>query len=233
MEATSRRFEFDTGGISGRIRIDYDFLSIPDELRVYYPPRSQGGALIFDSGLINGAGTFNVNYGPGTSTSVEIVMNEGGQDPGTAWFLDNITITPNVPPGGNGILKMGSGLLSLQGDGTYTGPVTVQSGAPAAQNNSALGRNSSGTATDPTTQSYTQTQTTVGARRGSNSAPPFRKTPADSSRASRYGMNTSCSMGLGSRSWSAVQPGRTRSRSTTRPPRPWPSTRRPPICRRR
>ena len=122
-------FEFDTGGISGRIRIDYDFLSIPDELRVYYPPRSQGGALIFDSGLINGAGTFNVNYGPGTSTSVEIVMNEGGQDPGTAWFLDNITITPNVPPGGNGILKMGSGLLSLQGDGTYTGPVTVQSGA--------------------------------------------------------------------------------------------------------
>ena len=88
-------------------------------------------------------------------------MNEGGQDPGTAWFLDNITITPNVPPGGNGILKMGSGLLSLQGDGTYTGPVTVQSGALRAQNDSALGRNSSGTATDPTTQSYTQTQTTV------------------------------------------------------------------------
>ena len=118
----------DTGGISGR-SASLRFLLRPDQLRVYYPPRSQGGALIFDSGVINGAGTFTVNYGPGTSTSVEMVMNEGGQDPGTVWDLFDITITPNVPPGGNGILKMGSGLLSMQGDGTYTGPVTVQSGA--------------------------------------------------------------------------------------------------------
>ena len=193
-------FEFDTGGISGRIRIDYDFLSIPDELRVYYPPRSQGAVLIFDSGLINGAGTFNVNYGPGTSTSVEIVMNEGGQDPGMAWFLDNITITPNVPPGGNGILKMGSGLLSLQGDGTYKSSSDCAIRRPPGADDSALGRNSSGTATDPTTAILDADPTAARPARGWNSTPPFRKMPADSSRASRYGMNTSCSMGLGSRS---------------------------------
>ena len=154
-------FVIDTGGNSGRIVIDYDFYFVPDQLRVYYPPRAQGGALIFDSGVISGGGTFNVNYGPGTSTFVEIVMNEGGQDPGTVWDLFNVTIIPTVAPGGNGLLKMGSRLLSLQGDGTFTGDVAVQSGTLRVQHDSALGRNSSGTAADPTTQTYLPTKTTV------------------------------------------------------------------------
>ena len=37
-------FEFDTGGISGRIRIDYDFLSIPDELHSLLTRRGPGVA---------------------------------------------------------------------------------------------------------------------------------------------------------------------------------------------
>ena len=154
-------FVIDTGGVSGRIIIDYDFLFVPDQLRVYYPPRAQGGALIFDSGLISDFGTFNINYGPGNSTFIEIVMNEGGQSPGTVWFLDRVTIIPSVTPGGNGLLKMGSRLLSLQGDGTFTGDVSVQSGTLRVQHDSALGRNSSGTAADPTTQTFSTTKTTV------------------------------------------------------------------------
>ena len=52
---------------------------------------------------------------------------------------------------------MGSRLLSLQGDGTFTGDVSVQSGTLRVQHDSALGRNSSGTADDPTTQTYSPT----------------------------------------------------------------------------
>jgi len=159
--AEEQAFVIDTGATSGRILIDYDFYFVPDQLRVYYPPRAQGGALIFDSGVINGNGTFTINYGPGTSTFIEIVMNEGGQDPGTVWDLLSVTIIPTATPGGNGIRKMGSRLLSLQGDATFTGDVLVESGTLRVQNDSALGRNSSGTATTPSTQSYTTTKTTV------------------------------------------------------------------------
>jgi autotransporter-associated beta strand protein len=159
--AEEQAFVIDTGSTAGRILIDYDFYFVPDQLRVYYPPRAQGGALIFDSGVINGNGTFTINYGPGTSTFIEIVMNEGGQDPGTVWDLLSVTIIPAPSPGGNGIRKMGSHLLSLQGDATFTGDVLVQSGTLRAQHDSALGRNSSGTAATPSTQSYTTTKTTV------------------------------------------------------------------------
>ena len=159
--AEEQSFVIDTGGVSGQIIIDYDFLFVPDQLRVYQGPRAQGGQLIFDSGLISGFAVFNINYGPGTSTFIEIVMNEGGQDPGTVWFLNSVTIIPAPPPEGNGLLKMGSHLLSLQGDGTFTGDVSVQSGALRVQHDTALGRNSSGTEDDPTTQTYTPSQTTV------------------------------------------------------------------------
>src|SRR4051812_33794138 len=70
-----------TGQNSGVLVIDFDFYAIPDTLSVYYD-----GSLIFDSGLQSGSGRFTVNYGPGISTNVEIVLNEGGNsDPNTAW----------------------------------------------------------------------------------------------------------------------------------------------------
>ena len=44
------------------------------------------GAKIFDSTLISGSGTFNINYGPGTSTNLTIIMNEfTNPAPTTAW----------------------------------------------------------------------------------------------------------------------------------------------------
>ncbi|MBI4326068.1 MAG: hypothetical protein HY674_12490 [Chloroflexi bacterium] len=86
------RFPVDTGSNQGTVTINYDFLTIPDTLRVYYE-----GALIYDTGLVNGQGTLNVNYGPGTDTVVEIVMNEGSGLFGTAWFL-SIQVDPAADP---------------------------------------------------------------------------------------------------------------------------------------
>jgi len=71
----------DTGQTSGTISIDYDFYSVPDDLRVYYETN-----LIFDSGQVSDTGTFIVDFGPGQSTFLTIVMNEGGNnDSNTAW----------------------------------------------------------------------------------------------------------------------------------------------------
>ena len=44
-------------------------------MTIYYE-----GNLIFDSGLVSDLGTFTVDFGPGVSTNLVIVMNEGGND---------------------------------------------------------------------------------------------------------------------------------------------------------
>jgi subtilisin-like proprotein convertase family protein len=109
------------GTNSGTLLINYNFFTIDDDMRIYY-----GNTRIFDSGLINGAGTFSVDFGPGTSNTVTIAMNEPGTNPnGTngdawqyqvteitksatyAWFTEdtNKTTTPikfAVPPFGSG-----------------------------------------------------------------------------------------------------------------------------------
>jgi subtilisin-like proprotein convertase family protein len=69
------------GQNNGILIVDYQFFDIPDDLRVYYD-----GNRIFDSGLISGAGRFVVDFGPGASSSVTILMNEGGNsNTNTAW----------------------------------------------------------------------------------------------------------------------------------------------------
>src|SRR5262249_26095266 len=76
----------DTGQTSGNINISYNFFDIPDELRVYYQ-----GVLIADSGLISGSGTTNISFGPGVSTFVTLIMNQGGNaNSNTVW---NYTVT--------------------------------------------------------------------------------------------------------------------------------------------
>jgi subtilisin-like proprotein convertase family protein len=76
----------DTQETSGLISIGYDFYTLPDRMHVYYD-----GQLLFDSGLISGAGSTNLSYGPGSSTDFTIVMNEGGnENSNTAWFY-NVT----------------------------------------------------------------------------------------------------------------------------------------------
>jgi autotransporter-associated beta strand protein len=94
----------------------------------------------------------------------------GVDDPiaGNPLAASTLTITgsiadDNVLPSGNGptLVKMGSRLLRLQGDGTYTGDVEVRSGTLRVQHDTALGRKGSGTALTPTTQTYSDTRTIV------------------------------------------------------------------------
>jgi subtilisin family serine protease len=57
----------------GTVQIDYDFQMAADRMTIYYESN-----LIYDTGFISGVGRFFVNYGPGTSTAITIVMNQGG-----------------------------------------------------------------------------------------------------------------------------------------------------------
>ncbi len=81
------RFTVDTGANSGTVIIDYDFLSVPDNIRVYYD-----GNRIFEL-FTNGLGRIQVNYGPGSSTLVTVVMNEGSGIFGTVWLYSMTIVT--------------------------------------------------------------------------------------------------------------------------------------------
>ncbi|HKS38959.1 MAG TPA: LamG-like jellyroll fold domain-containing protein, partial [Verrucomicrobiae bacterium] len=64
---------YNVGTNKGTLKIDYDFGGAEaDILRVYYD-----AIRIFDSGPTFGVGTFTVNFGPGISTNITIVVNEG------------------------------------------------------------------------------------------------------------------------------------------------------------
>jgi subtilisin-like proprotein convertase family protein len=72
---------FVTGANQGTLFISYNFFSIPDTMHIYYD-----GFRIFDSGLINGSGTFEVPFGPGFDTNVTIIMDEDNPSTlGDAW----------------------------------------------------------------------------------------------------------------------------------------------------
>lgn len=80
---------FDLQATTGTVTIDYNFYCAPDSMRIYYE-----GVRIFDSGYISNScppdpdavRRFVVNYGPGTSTQLTVVMNEeGNPDPTTEW----------------------------------------------------------------------------------------------------------------------------------------------------
>lgn len=65
----------------GTLVINYDFFNAPDRMTVYYD-----GTLIFDTGVTNGGALVSLDYGPGLSTNIVIVMNEGStQAGGTRW----------------------------------------------------------------------------------------------------------------------------------------------------
>ncbi len=77
---------------AGTLIINYNMLQAPDDMRVYY-----GGVRIFDSGLVSGAGTFSVDFGPGVDPNVVIVMNENGNpDPTTQWTYSATVITKTI-----------------------------------------------------------------------------------------------------------------------------------------
>lgn len=82
------RNEIETGSTQGTITVDYDYLLVPDNIRVYYD-----GVRIFDI-TTNGFGRHQIAYGPGSSTKVTIVLNEGTGEPGTLWAYTANIATP-------------------------------------------------------------------------------------------------------------------------------------------
>ncbi len=84
------RFTFDTGVTEGSIIIDYDFLFEEDTMNVYYE-----GTQIYTTGFTNGTRAVQIAFGPGTSTQLEIVMNEGGHPTSltTIWSY-SVTVVP-------------------------------------------------------------------------------------------------------------------------------------------
>lgn len=74
---------FYTGRTAGTLNGSYLFGSLSDRMTIYY-----GGSLIYDTGYVGGPNTrtFSVNYGPGTNTSVTVIINEGNYgNHGSLW----------------------------------------------------------------------------------------------------------------------------------------------------
>jgi uncharacterized repeat protein (TIGR01451 family)/uncharacterized delta-60 repeat protein len=118
------RFVVNAPGTTGTLTINYDFLQIPDTLTVYYPPQALGGVAIFSSGSVNGIATVSVPFS-GTSSQIEIVINEGSGQFGTLWFYDAIVTTTSAAEkviiGGsfqNFDLRGRSRIARLNADGT-------------------------------------------------------------------------------------------------------------------
>lgn len=131
----------DTGSTSGTITISYNMYYIPDTIDVYYGVKGAGGIDIKSTGPLQGTGVLPVSYAPiGTfsTTTVEIVIDQGGGLTSTFWTYSAV-ITPAVSASNNSLAKLGSGLLTIQGDNTFTGPVNIDAGVLLNQNNTGLG----------------------------------------------------------------------------------------------
>ncbi|HEY5911594.1 MAG TPA: S8 family serine peptidase [Verrucomicrobiae bacterium] len=77
---------------SGTVSIDYDFITLPDQMTVYYE-----NTRLLDTGMVSGSNYTTLTYGPGASTYVTIVMNENGNPSAdTAWYF-NATSTRIAP----------------------------------------------------------------------------------------------------------------------------------------
>jgi subtilisin-like proprotein convertase family protein len=60
----------DTGETAGSFTVNYNFFPVPDEMEIFYE-----GTVLTNTGFISGPGQFNLNFGPGTSTQITVVMN--------------------------------------------------------------------------------------------------------------------------------------------------------------
>ncbi len=101
----------ETGANQGVITVSYDFLQVPDDIRIYYD-----GVRLFDL-FTNGIGQINIPYGPGTGTVVTVIMNEGNGIPGTLW-----SYTASIlPVAKDRKIFIGGDFINF--DGTYRGGV--------------------------------------------------------------------------------------------------------------
>ena len=74
------------GATSGTFSFQYEAYSIPDQFDVYY----EGNLIYTTGGPVSGGATVPVTFGPGTSTTVTVVVTG---PVGTAW--DYVVNCPN------------------------------------------------------------------------------------------------------------------------------------------
>ena len=71
---------FYTGRTAGKLTNSFDFYGVSDRMTMYY-----GTNQIHDTGTVSGSGNFTAGYGPGSNTSVTVIMNEGNDYPPSKW----------------------------------------------------------------------------------------------------------------------------------------------------
>ncbi|MBN9517776.1 autotransporter-associated beta strand repeat-containing protein [bacterium] len=169
-------FTYDAGAVSGRITVPYDFGTVGDRLQILY-----GGNTIFDTGgFVTGIGLATVNFGPGATTALTVVVTSGGGTPAApnGWSIgaQSIGATPRgiVTQFPSSFVKLGSQTLTLLGAGSQSGGTQVvrvnnqdvelggnevREGTLRLQNDTALGRATTGT--EITRQTYDPTRTVV------------------------------------------------------------------------
>ena len=97
---------------SGSITVNYDMLTQPDDMRIYYG--GTNGILIYDTGLVSFTNTFILSFGPtnGVQTNLlTIVMDQGGGQLGTLWNYDATLTTFGV----SGKLYVGGAFNNIGG----------------------------------------------------------------------------------------------------------------------
>jgi hypothetical protein len=78
------------GANQGTLFVDYNFYQRPDTMHVYYD-----GVLIYDSGLVSSTNDISIPFGPGFSTNLVIIMDEGNSsDTNTLWEYTATVTSP-------------------------------------------------------------------------------------------------------------------------------------------
>ena len=74
----------------GTLFVNYDFYLLPDTMHVYYD-----NVLIYDFGLVSFTNQVSIPYGPGASTNLVIIMDEGNNsDTNTLWEYTATVVCP-------------------------------------------------------------------------------------------------------------------------------------------
>jgi alpha-tubulin suppressor-like RCC1 family protein/subtilisin-like proprotein convertase family protein len=75
---------------SGSLNVSYNMFTVPDQMTIYYGndpttfnPIIGNPNLLYNSGMVSGTSNFTVNFGPGTSTSITVIMNQLGNTNGS------------------------------------------------------------------------------------------------------------------------------------------------------
>lgn len=91
---------------AGVLTVYYDFFTQPDSMDVYYDDVN-----IFSSGITGGTGLLTIPYGPGLSTSITIIIDQGyDPGPGDLWQYQ---VTDVPEPGSLTVFDLGFSVLVM------------------------------------------------------------------------------------------------------------------------